>query len=271
MGPQGWTEEVPGAYSYKIGDLAAGASVVVQITIRLDSVLPAGVEEINNQVKGRDDGENGSETTITDNSDEEDTPVIATPDLVVTKTDNQTSVVPGQTLTYEIRVRNVGNQGATGVELVEKLPQYTTFIGPVNPDGWFYNSITDEYTYKIGNLAAGAEVTVTFIVKVDDSLPLGVTDIINLVTVSDDGENGADMNLDDNWAEDEDRTEVTAPPVSPPLVSYPQPAPTLTPRALPYTGFDSLLLLLTGLALLGAGIITVFLSPMPVAVFRRKR
>ena len=68
------------------------------------------------------------------------------PDLVVTKTDNVTSAVPGDTLTYEVTVTNVGDAIATGVVATDTLPANTTFVDASN-NGTFANGVV---TWNIG-------------------------------------------------------------------------------------------------------------------------
>ncbi len=126
--------------------------------------------------------------------------MIGQPDLQISKTDNQTTVMPGDTITYTLTVTNSGTYTATGVVITETLPLYTSFAGPA---GW-----TDQgsgvYTYNVGTLGIGAAVTVPFTVTVDATVPSGVTQITNTASVTDDGVHGADPTPADNTAIDID-------------------------------------------------------------------
>ncbi|MFA5810449.1 MAG: DUF11 domain-containing protein, partial [Thermoleophilia bacterium] len=157
---------------------------------------------------------------------------------------------PGQTLTYTITVRNVGNQDATGVTVIEKLQSYVSFvIGHAGNAGWI-DAGNGEYSYKVGNLAAGDSIQLTFVVMIADNLPVGLTKILNIVTVSDDGSNGFEANMDDNRFEDTD--EVTVNPEPAPLTPEVIPAPIVF-RALPVTGFYGAYWLAIALMMLFAG------------------
>ena len=59
-------------------------------------------------------------------------------------------------------------------------------------------------------VALGGGGTVDFAVVVDNPLPAGVTQVDNVVSISDDGSNGADANPDNN--DDDDSTPVIAAP-----------------------------------------------------------
>jgi len=49
------------------------------------------------------------------------------PDLAISKDDGQTSVVPGQILTYTLTIQNLSTQNATGVVVSDTLPAHTSF------------------------------------------------------------------------------------------------------------------------------------------------
>src|SRR5262249_14766113 len=126
--------------------------------------------------------------------------LIAAPDLVVTKDDGLTQVVPGQLVTYTIVISNVGNQDATNVFVADTIPPNTTFVSS-SAGGTFANGVISG---NIGTLAAGDSFTITGTLRVNDPLPAGVTSITNTVTVNDDGTNGPDPTPDNNTASDTD-------------------------------------------------------------------
>ncbi len=57
-----------------------------------------------------------------DNTSSHTDPIVHEVDLAISKTDNVTTVVPGQTLTYEIVVQNLGPSGATNVVIQDTFP-----------------------------------------------------------------------------------------------------------------------------------------------------
>jgi len=111
-----------------IGNLAAGASGSATFAVRVNAGVPAGATQVANTASIGDDGSNGAEGNVTDNTASDSTPLIAAPDLEVTKDDGESFVLPGQTLTYTLRVRNVGNRDATGVQVSDVLPTGVTFV-----------------------------------------------------------------------------------------------------------------------------------------------
>ncbi|MCG8463210.1 MAG: DUF11 domain-containing protein, partial [Holophagales bacterium] len=177
-----------------------------------------GVSEITNTVSIADDGANGADPTPANNTDTEPTPVAAAPDLAVSKTDGGAGAVPGGAVTYAISYANNGDQGATGVVLTETAPTHTT--SGVNP-GWEVGSVGSGVPCNaqpagttcvlgLGALAAGGSGSASFVVAVDDPLPAGVTEVLNTVSIADDGANGADPTPGDNTSSD--TTPVSAAP-----------------------------------------------------------
>ncbi len=200
--------------TFTIGDLAAGASGSVTFAILVDNPLPAGIEDIDNTASIADDGANGTDPTPENNSATEDTPVNASPDLTITKSDGAVTAVPSGTITYTIDFSNAGDQDATGVVISEIVPANTTFNATAAaPTLWSCADASPagtSCTTTIGNLAAGASGSVTFAVTVNNPLPTGVIQIDNTVSITDDGNNGLDPDPSDNT--DTEDTPVDAAP-----------------------------------------------------------
>jgi uncharacterized repeat protein (TIGR01451 family) len=189
----GWTA-VPGQpnrYARNIGNLAAGASGTVDITVQMTSPVPSGVDFVTNTAQIADDGANGPDLTPADNTGTDTTPVNAAPDLVVTKDDGDMGTVPGGTVSYTITYSNVGTQDATQVSLTETLPANTTFDADNSTGDWDYVG-GNQYLLVIGNVPAGTSGTALFAVTVNTPMPPGVTQITNTVVIADDGANGPD-------------------------------------------------------------------------------
>ncbi|MFQ3662562.1 MAG: isopeptide-forming domain-containing fimbrial protein [Chloroflexaceae bacterium] len=182
-----------------VPDLPGGASASVTFAVRVDATVPAGVDTIFNSALVRDDGSNGDDLTE-DNFDDEDTPLDAAPDLEVLKDDGVQFVVPGQTLTYTLRIRNVGNRGATGVEVRDTLPAGLSFLEA--SDGG--TETAGVVTWPSFNLPAGVEVTRTVTVRVADPFVDSTGTIVNTATVRNDGTNGDDSTPENNTASDTD-------------------------------------------------------------------
>ena len=194
-----------------VGTVAAGAIGSVTFAVTVDATVPAGVTVVDNSAAIADDGTNGPDPTPADNTDDDQTPLDAAPDLEIVKTDGGASTVPGGTVAYSLTVTNNGDQAATGVTISETVPANATFDLAGSSAGW---SCADNSpaatvcTLLVGSLGAGASASRTFAVTVDDPLPGGVTQIDNTATVADDGTNGPDPTPGDNT--DSDDTPVAA-------------------------------------------------------------
>jgi LPXTG-site transpeptidase (sortase) family protein len=193
--------------TFIIGNFGAGASSSAVFAVTVDDPLPAGVIEIDNTATITDDGNSGPEPTPGDNSDNDTTPVTAVPDLSVTKDDGRTIIGQGTTLVYVLTYANLGDQEATGVELTDTVPAATTFLPGSSTPGWSCvpdNNAGSACTFDLGSVAVGGGGSVAFSVVVDDPVALGTTQIVNTVTIDDDGTNGPDANPLDNTASDTD-------------------------------------------------------------------
>jgi len=201
----------PGSICTKnVGPLAMNASGSITFTVTVTDTVLAGVVEISNTATIGDDGDNGEDLDNSDNEASDFTPLNAAPNLGVSKDDGGITVVPGDIITYTVTFANTGNQGATGVVLTETVPANTTFTGT----GWTCTPPTgvagSVCTFSIGDLDAGFGGSEIFVVTTAISMPAGVTNISNTVSIGDDGTQGADQNSGDNT--DTDTTPVNAAP-----------------------------------------------------------
>lgn len=181
-------------------DVAGGDTVELEVVARVIDAVPAGADEVTNSVRvAHPDDVNPS------NDDAEvSVPVEAAPDLTITKSNSSSTMLAGQTVTYELEVRNVGDRGASGVTVVDTLPAEVTFVSA--SDGGVHDPDDGTVTWDLGVMEpnAGRDLSVT--VTALDPLPPGTVSVINSVEVGDDGLNGVDPNPDDNTATDTDVT-----------------------------------------------------------------
>ncbi len=190
------------------GEVVAGAAAVsVAFVVTLDDPIETGVESIANRVTIHSDGDGGEPSTPPDpndptdpRQDEEETPVEATPDLVIVKRANTPAASPNTVVGFTLTYSNVGNQDATGVVITETVPAGTLFNDAGSTPGW---SCADGSpagtvcTFNVGPLAAdGVEHEVVFAVLV-----LGNTGVLNRVHIEDDGSNGSDPTPPNNESE----------------------------------------------------------------------
>jgi uncharacterized repeat protein (TIGR01451 family) len=93
---------------------------------------------------------------------------VTAPVLHIIKTANTSTADPGDTIIYTINYWNTGSGWATLVKIVDTIPAHTTF-GNSSPS---FDSVNiDEYTWLVGDVAPGANLTITIIVTVDIKTP----------------------------------------------------------------------------------------------------
>lgn len=122
----------------------------------------------------------------------------------MTKDDGGATAVPGQDLSYALSVANIGQLDSTGVEIEETVPDDTTFNAVASDPGWTCTAPTpgSQCTFPVGTLTAGGPATdVLFVVTIEDPLPPGTNEIVNVATVSDDGAGGPDADPMNNTAQ----------------------------------------------------------------------
>ncbi len=130
---------------------------------------------------------------------------VTAPNLTLSKDDGGVSSGAGQVIVYHLSYSNTGNSEATGVTLTETVPANTTFDAANSTAGW---SCADgaaagtTCTFSVGTVAAGANGTVDFAVRVNNPLPAGVAQVSNSASIADDGSHGPESHTDDNTAND---------------------------------------------------------------------
>jgi len=189
-------------YIYQVGNVAGLSSGhQITFTVTVNKPLPAGVNNLTNVVEIGHDGTQGQDFNTINNQDTEVTVVNAAPNLQINKTDGNISVKPGGLITYTLYYTNAGSQTATQVVISDTIPSNTMFRSDLSSAGWSCpnNNAGSICTLNIASLATnGVGSSVTFVVKVNDSLPAGVTAINNTAKIGDNGANGTDLNLLDN-------------------------------------------------------------------------
>ena len=201
-------EEVAGLVTCSLGDIGAGASLSVDITVTVDDLFcgpivnAADVSAANESDEAA--GNNGSNDVTNSVGCDEPGP----PDLQVTKTSDAEGVLhEGDDFLYTITVTNVGGEAATDVEFIDVLPlgggldvgidPYPTFAGDpcivassVQPGGVPYTTV------QCGPVDLGpgesASVTVRVIVSGLDCGQL--TNVVDVEAANEPPENVGDDN-----------------------------------------------------------------------------
>ncbi|QDT71152.1 DUF11 domain-containing protein [Lacipirellula limnantheis] len=160
-----------GKITGSLGNMAAGEVILVKI--RVDVKANATGTLLNKAEVSAPD-----EEYLLNNKDEVEIPIVPKIDLAVDKIDSKDPVKPGETFTYTVTVVNNGPSSATGVTVVDTMPAtgvtYLTSSRAVSVNG-------RELTYDLGGLAAGASVTFTITVQVNQNF---TGTLLNEVVVS---------------------------------------------------------------------------------------
>ena len=153
-----------------VGALAGGgASSTASYAVTVVDPIPVGVTQVSNTASVADDGTNGPDPTPANNTSSDTTPVVAAPDMSITKSDGGVTTTPGGTVAYTLAYANVGNRGATGVVLTDVVPVSTTFNPGASTAGWTCapnNNAGSTCTLAIGSVAAGTGGSAVYAVTV---------------------------------------------------------------------------------------------------------
>ena len=169
--------------SWSIGSLAAGATQDFTVTVRVNDDTRAGTLTNHASVTSTTDEPNDA-----DNTNSEDTVILASADLSVIKSDNAGSVTAGQdadpvvyagsTFTYTIKAMNAGLDAAANVVVTDTLPTGVSFVSATGGGTLTGNTVT----WNAGTLAAGASTTYTVTVRVNDATAAGT--LVNTASVT---------------------------------------------------------------------------------------
>lgn len=141
------------------------------------------------------------------------------PDLVISKTADRETVLPGEEITYTINYQNQGRLWAKNTVITDTLPGGTIFVS-ASSGGVYQNG---QVVWNLGKVWPGQGGSLTLRVKVNSDVNLG-TELINLVKIS----------TATNEPRQENNTAFVKVLVSSALPSpFPSPTPTVTPSALP--------------------------------------
>ncbi|MBL1134570.1 MAG: DUF11 domain-containing protein [Chloroflexi bacterium] len=144
---------------------------------------------------------------------------VSTTNLVLTKTDNIDPVVSGNNLVYTLTVSNTGPENATGVIVTDSLPIGTTLVN-ISSSGTCTET-SGLVTCTIGNLAAGASITIQIEINVTTA-----SDLVNTASVT-------GTEIESNYADNTARQTTTV------LLVSPTPTLTSTPITATATSISS--------------------------------
>ncbi|MFA5273701.1 MAG: DUF11 domain-containing protein, partial [Candidatus Peribacter sp.] len=142
-----------------INSLAAGQSQAFTLVFTAGSTALCSTNVLNAAtISSADDPNSANNTSQTVTTAVQ----CGTPTYSITKTDGRTTVLPGESLTYQITVTNTSSYAATNVQVTDALPGGVTYV--TSSDSGILNGATVQWT--LGSLAAGASKTLIVIVTV---------------------------------------------------------------------------------------------------------
>ncbi|MEM4250954.1 MAG: DUF11 domain-containing protein, partial [Candidatus Bathyarchaeia archaeon] len=161
--------------TWNLGNLAPGASIPGWLTVKIDAGLPDNTELTDTfsvTWKDRLGNSYGPATASWD------TTVYTRPELLIEKT-GPSEARPGDTISYKIKVTNIGGTAAFDVVIMDILPVGFTYSSS-DPSGTPVNGMV---TWSVGTIPAYGvkEVSVTF--KVDEGIVENVV-LVNTATVT---------------------------------------------------------------------------------------
>lgn len=164
-----------------------GATKVVTVTVTVLAPAPASISTLDNNAGVCDDGTNGTTSTPVCASTSKSIGLNARPDYAVILTPSTTTAAPGDSITYTVRVDNVGLQNGVGGELVVTLPANTTLTnaggGDTSTAGSLIFHSIDLTGRTVSPVVAGGFVTHDFVVRLNSAMPAGVTTLPSSATV----------------------------------------------------------------------------------------
>lgn len=152
------TNEAGSTCTTNAADLDENA-VATTFHVQVIGSVPAGTTEISNTITLSADNAASDQAIDT-------TPITSAATLTLNKTDGDTSVIPGDSVVYQIEYGNSGNQDAADTIIFETIPNGTTFDAFLSSPSWACSGTGafDTCSLNVGTLSGGDSSTVDFAV-----------------------------------------------------------------------------------------------------------
>ncbi|PGW31322.1 hypothetical protein COE04_26620 [Bacillus cereus] len=157
---------------FPLNNLPTGASVIVSFEVLIDEI-PQGNNVVNNANVTGDFLVNPTEPpiTVTVPSNTVMT-VVNSSGLNVMKSVSATEAGVGDTLTYTVRIQNIGTVAATNVSFLDPIPSGTIFVAnSVTINGTPQPGLNPTTGFPLANIPVGGMVTVTFQITITSVPP----------------------------------------------------------------------------------------------------
>jgi uncharacterized repeat protein (TIGR01451 family) len=150
-----------GKLTCNIGDLAGGASATVHISSPTTTATCGTVKNTGTVTTGNDGSDSSSASVSVTCPSAPPPPPPPSIDLAVTKVGTPNPQTINKDITWTMVVTNNGPDGATGVTVADPLPAGTTFVSVTTTQGTCTGGTMIQCS--LGNMAAGATVTITLV------------------------------------------------------------------------------------------------------------
>ncbi len=188
-----------GVVEWDIGDVPAGASASITLEAQIEAGTPDGTLLHNAATLDYDDANGNPLAQLTASYDV----TTSAPVMSFSKSADVTTADPGDEIVYTLHYANTGGGKATGVVVVDTIPEHVTFVAAVP----YPDSVSGRVlTWNVGTVAAHSSGDITVTVKVDAYTEDG-TFLVNTATFDYDDANGNPY----EQLGDEAQTTVTAP------------------------------------------------------------
>ncbi len=151
-----------------------------------------------------DDGLNGGDPDLSNNSDTVTNQIVAAPDYTISKTNETGMVAPTQQVSYVITAGNIGTQTGTNVVITDTYP--VDILTIVDSVGGTVDSANGTITWNISRFEPGQTESFTVVAEVLATANLDTADQLftNSVSITDDGANGSDPETSNNQGSESD-------------------------------------------------------------------
>ncbi len=180
-----------GTITWNVGTLPANNPLTYSITADVRTPVVSGANVLTLSTAITDDGANGPDPDLSDNSASDADTLNAQPDYSITIDDGETTVKSGDSLTYTINVANNGLQDGNGVVVTASFPT-TMLENVIASNGGIVDAVAGTITWNLGDVASGASTTLTVNTQIRNNLSSQSPSITLTATVTDDGLNGPD-------------------------------------------------------------------------------
>ncbi len=160
---------------WALGTVLRNSNQQIVITVRVKRDIPNQTVSTNTATLAY--SYNGTQTKSASTS----TTILSGADLVVTKSADKNTAVPGDEVTYTLTLRNIGNFPATNVQIIDDYDQVNCAV-TANPDGGTDDPVAGTLTFELGTIpSASGTYTLTYTTTINSTGFSASTEVLNTV------------------------------------------------------------------------------------------